>query len=296
MFWGGGAVVYLVRVIYLFQMEYFFSVMPTSFVVTLAFIFGVIIGSFLNVYIYRFHTGKSLTGSSHCLSCGTPLRFFELFPLLSYLFLWGRCRTCRSYIPSRYFWVELLTGSLFVAAALTFTDSVLFFLTLASVSVLVVIAVYDLYHMIIPDELTLALLVLVLGGQFYALILGMTFTNFMWNVGAALLASLFFLLLWRFSEGKWIGFGDVKLVIPLALGVGYASVFSLVVLAFWIGAALGLIILAVQKLKSRGQPHLRFLPARLTMKSAVPFAPFLILSYLAIIFFGIDVISLLSYA
>lgn len=287
---------YLVRVIYLFQMEYFFSVMPTSFVVTLAFIFGVIIGSFLNVYIYRFHTGKSLTGSSHCLSCGTPLRFFELFPLLSYLFLWGRCRTCRSYIPSRYFWVELLTGSLFVAAALTFTDSVLFFLTLASVSVLVVIAVYDLYHMIIPDELTLALLVLVLGGQFYALILGMTFTNFMWNVGAALLASLFFLLLWRFSEGKWIGFGDVKLVIPLALGVGYASVFSLVVLAFWIGAALGLIILAVQKLKSRGQPHLRFLPARLTMKSAVPFAPFLILSYLAIIFFGIDVISLLSYA
>ncbi|HMO77926.1 MAG TPA: prepilin peptidase [Candidatus Paceibacterota bacterium] len=277
-------------------MEYFFSVMPTSFVVTLAFIFGVIIGSFLNVYIYRFHTGKSLTGSSHCLSCGTPLRFFELFPLLSYLFLWGRCRTCRSYIPSRYFWVELLTGSLFVAAALTFTDSVLFFLTLASVSVLVVIAVYDLYHMIIPDELTLALLVLVLGGQFYALILGMTFTNFMWNVGAALLASLFFLLLWRFSEGKWIGFGDVKLVIPLALGVGYASVFSLVVLAFWIGAALGLIILAVQKLKSRGQPHLRFLPARLTMKSAVPFAPFLILSYLAIIFFGIDVISLLSYA
>ena len=277
-------------------MEYFFSVLPTSFIVTFAFVFGVIIGSFLNVYIYRFHTGKSLLGNSHCLSCGTRLRFFELFPLFSYLFLRGRCRTCHSYIPSRYFWVELLTAGLFVAVVLTAANLFSFILLLIVVSVLVVIAVYDLYHMIIPDELTLALLVLMLGNQLYELVLGMSLTVFAWNICAALLASLFLLLLWRFSEGKWIGFGDVKLIIPLALGVGYASVFSLVVLAFWIGAAIGLVILAVQKLKSRGQPHLRFLPSRLTMKSAVPFAPFLILSYLAIVFFGIDVISLLSYA
>lgn len=278
------------------QMEYFFSVLPTSFIVTLAFVFGVIIGSFLNVYIYRFHTGKSLLGNSHCLSCGTSLRVIDLVPLLSYLGLRGRCHSCRSYIPSRYFWVELLTGCLFVAAVLTISDRVVFLFTLGIVSVLVVIAVYDIYHMIIPDELTLALLALMLGSQFYSLILGMPLTVFAWNIVAALLGSLFFLLLWRFSAGRWIGFGDVKLVIPLALGVGYTSVFSLVVLAFWIGAVIGLIILAAQKLKSRGQPHLRFLPSRLTMKSAVPFAPFLILSYLAIIFLGIDVISLLSYA
>lgn len=277
-------------------MEYIFSVLPTSFIVIWAFIFGVIIGSFLNVYIYRFHTGKSLLGNSHCLSCGTPLRFFELFPLFSYLGLRGRCRTCHSYIPSRYFWVELLTGSLFVAVVLTATNLFTLGLLLVTVSILVVIAVYDLYHMIIPDELTLALLVLMLTHQFHALILGAPVVDFAWSIVAALLSSLFLLLLWRFSDGKWIGFGDVKLVIPLALGVGYANVFSLVVLAFWIGAAIGLIILGVQKLKSRGQPHLRFLPARLTMKSAVPFAPFLILSYLAIIFFGIDVISLLTYA
>lgn len=277
-------------------MEYLFDVLPTSFIVTLAFVFGVIIGSFLNVYIYRFHTGKSLMGSSHCLSCGTPLRFFELFPLVSYLLLWGRCRTCHSYIPSRYFWVELTTGALFVAVVLTVSNIANLILLLLIVSVLVVIAVYDLYHMIIPDELTLALLVLVLSSQLHALIFGMPLSVFAWNIVAALLGSLFLLLLWRFSEGKWIGFGDVKLVIPLALGVGYTSVFSLVVLAFWIGAVIGLLILGVQKLKSRGQPHLRFLPSRLTMKSAVPFAPFLILSYLAITFFGIDVISLLSYA
>lgn len=277
-------------------MEYYLSILPTSFIATLAFVFGVIIGSFLNVYIYRLHTGKSLLGSSHCLSCGTPLRFFELFPLLSYVLLWGRCRTCHSYIPSRYFLVELLTGVLFVAVTLTVSDLFTLFILLAAVSVLVVIAVYDLYHMIIPDELTFALLILVLTNQFYELALGMPVTTFVWNIAAALLGSLFLILLWRFSEGKWIGFGDVKLIIPLAIGVGYTNVFSLVVLAFWIGAAIGLLILGVQKLKSRGQPHLRFLPARLTMKSAVPFAPFLILSFLAIIFFGIDVISLLSYA
>jgi len=277
-------------------MEYFLSFLPTSFIVTLAFILGVIIGSFLNVYIYRFHTGKSLMGSSHCLSCGTSLRFFELFPLLSYLFLWGRCRTCHSYIPSRYFWVELLTGSLFVAVVLTASDFFTLFSLLFAVSVLVVIAVYDFYHMVIPDELTFVLVVLALINQLHALSSGMPMMDFAWNIVAALLGSLFLLLLWRFSEGKWIGFGDVKLIIPLGLGVGYASVFSFIVLAFWIGAVIGLIILAAQKLKSRGQPHLRFLRSRLTMKSAVPFAPFLILSYLAIIFLGIDVIALLSYA
>ncbi len=277
-------------------MEYLLSTLPTSLLATIAFMFGVIIGSFLNVYIYRFHTGKSLMGNSHCLSCATPLKFYELFPLFSYLFLRGRCRTCHSYIPSRYFWVELLTGSLFVGVVLTVNDIYSMFFLLATVSVLVVIAVYDIYHFIIPDELTLAVLGLVLGNQFYLHLTGVPLVNFAWNIMAALLASLFLLLLWRFSDGRWIGFGDVKLVIPLALGVGYASVFSLVVLSFWIGALVGLILLGYQKIKRRGQPHLRFLPAELTIKSAVPFAPFLILGYLTVLFWGIDVVSLLSYA
>jgi len=93
--------------------------LPTSFLLIIAFGFGIIIGSFLNVYLYRFHTGKSLSGSSHCLSCATPLKFYELVPLFSYLFLRGRCRTCSSLVPSRYFLVELLTGILFVICALT---------------------------------------------------------------------------------------------------------------------------------------------------------------------------------
>ncbi len=276
-------------------MIYYFSDLPTSFVVICSSVFGVIIGSFLNVYLYRFHTGKSLMGSSHCLSCGTPLKAYELVPLLSYLVLRGKCRTCQSFIPTRYLQVELLTGLLFVGVALTSFTWLTKLHFFAFVSLLVVVAVYDLYHMIIPDELVVALLVVVLSNQLYLHIIGVPLSTFAWNIVAALGASLFLMLLWRVSKGTWIGFGDVKLVIPLSLAIGYSAVFSMVVLSFWIGAVVGVGLLLWQKIRLRGQPHLRFLPRELTMKSAVPFAPFLILGFLAVFFFEIDVIRLLSY-
>lgn len=269
---------------------------PVQFWVSISFVFGVIIGSFLNVYLYRLHTGKSLMGSSHCLSCGTRLRAYELVPLFSYLALRGRCRSCQSYIPPRYFLVEILTGLLFVAVVLTAADIMTMLHSLIIVSLLVVIAVYDLYHMIIPDELVFALTTVVLSNQLYLMIIGYPVTSFAYSIAAALLASLFLMVLWRVSRGTWIGFGDVKLIIPLALSVGYGAVFSMTVLSFWIGALMGGLLLLWQKVQRRGQPHLRFLTHKLTMRSAVPFAPFLILGYLTVVFFGIDVIALLSYA
>ena len=93
------------------------TTLPFSVLTLYAFVFGVIIGSFLNVYIYRFHTGKSLSGHSHCLSCGTPLKPYELIPLLSYVFLRGRCRTCGCKIPARYFLVELTAGLLVISSS-----------------------------------------------------------------------------------------------------------------------------------------------------------------------------------
>ncbi len=277
-------------------MHQLFSDLSIGFVVVVAFGFGIIIGSFLNVYLYRFHTGKSLSGNSHCLSCGTPLRPYELVPLFSYLCLRGRCRTCQSFIPSRYFLVELLTGLLFVGVVLVATDVFSMFHSLVFVSILVVIAVYDIYHMIIPDELVFALLSIVVSNQLYLHIIGLPLVVFYYNIISALFASVFLMMLWRVSRGTWIGFGDVKLVIPLALSIGYMSTFSMVVLSFWIGAIVGLLILLYQKIKKRGQVHLRFLKNPLTIKSAVPFAPFLILGYLVVLFFEMDVISLLSYA
>jgi len=268
---------------------------PTNLLVFIALGFGIIIGSFLNVYIYRFHTGKSLMGSSHCLSCGTPLKPYELVPLFSYIFLRGRCRTCKAIIPSRYFLVELLTGVLFVTVVLVASDIVEMIFLLVLVTVLVVIAVYDFYHMIIPDELVLAILAVVFINEVYLHVMGLPIIVFAWNLLATTLGSLFLWALWRVSKGKWIGFGDVKLVFPLGLAVGYQSVFSMIVLSFWIGAIVGIILLGIQKLRKRGQPHLRFLPEELTIKSAVPFAPFLILGCLSVLFFEIDVVDLLIY-
>lgn len=273
----------------------FFTNLPLPLFVFIVFGFGIIIGSFLNVYLYRFHTGKSLSGKSHCLSCGTSLRPYELFPLISYLCLRGKCRTCGSHIPSRYLLVELLTGVLFVVTALMATNLVSLIIALIFVSILVVIAVYDLYHLIIPDELVISLALLAVLEQGYSLAKGLPVTDFGYNILAASLGSLFFYCLWHYSKGKWIGFGDVKLAMPLGIMVGSASVFSMIVVSFWVGAIVGLGTLAYLALKRRGQPHLRLLPQRLTMKSAIPFAPFLIIGFLGVYFFGIDVIALLSY-
>ncbi len=256
---------------------------------------GVIIGSFLNVVIYRFHTGKSLSGNSHCLSCGRTLRFYELIPLFSYIGLRGRCSGCCSYIPVRYFVVELLTAVLFVAVFLTFESWFSLFLGLVFVSILVVIGVYDYRHFIIPDELMFLLLILALGANTYQLLLDSDGSAFLLKIGVAFLGSLFFYLVWYFSRGRGIGFGDVKLALPLGLLVAPGGVFSMIVLSFWAGAIVGILILLLQWLLRRGQRRLLFLGRGLTMKSAVPFAPFLIIGFILVWLYGIDVVSLLTY-
>lgn len=262
----------------------------------IAFGFGVIIGSFLNVYIYRFHTGKSLSGSSHCLSCGQTLKWYELFPLLSYLGLRGRCSTCGCKIPVRYFVVELVTGLLFALTLTVTLDLVPLLLFWTLFSVMVVITVYDYYHYIIPDSLTATLLLLtgiMLGYEYY---LGVTsLEELVVAAGAALAGSAFFLFLWLISKGTWLGFGDVKLAVPLGLLVGTTQVFSFVVLSFWIGAGVSLAILALAWMLEQGKSHLPFPALGLTMKSAVPFAPFMVASSLVIIFTHFNALALFSF-
>ncbi|MFW6210471.1 MAG: prepilin peptidase [Patescibacteria group bacterium] len=280
----------------MFELYTLLPALPLWYWQLVAFGFGVVIGSFLNVFIYRLHTGKSLSGSSHCLSCGRPLRWYELFPLLSYIALRGRCRTCGCRVPLRYFVVELTTGLLFAASVTLSTALPELLLWWLIWSILIVILVYDYYHYIIPDELTLALLVAVIAlrgaawwqssGEMVALLV---------LVGAAAAGSAFFWLLWYISSGRWLGFGDVKLAFPLGLLVGPALVFSFVVYAFWIGAVISLALIGWQHLK-RGKAGLQSLSSGLTMKSAVPFAPFLIASGTLLIFYPLNVLTLFSFA
>jgi leader peptidase (prepilin peptidase) / N-methyltransferase len=177
-----------------------FAGAPTFLIITFVAIFGLIIGSFLNVFIYRFHTGKSLMGNSHCLSCGTNLKPYELVPVLSYLALRGKCRNCSSFIPTRYFLVESATSLLFVGVLFTESDIVLFLLMAILMAVLLVTAVYDLYHMVIPDEFVILATVIALIKWFYLLVNGASSSDFLISIAAALGAGLFFFLLW-FQKG-----------------------------------------------------------------------------------------------
>jgi leader peptidase (prepilin peptidase) / N-methyltransferase len=264
-----------------------------------AFVLGTMIGSFLNVVLYRFHTGRSINGRSHCMSCGETLSWYELFPIVSYLALRARCRHCSSYIPLRYLTVELLSGFTFAMLFSVFGfDLPLLFFYGVLFSFLMLILVYDIRHTIIPDEFTLAIVgcalvkviglpLLMEGGiDVHALIVSL-----MSGAGAA----FFFYALWYMSKGRWLGLGDAKLAFPLGMIAGFPAALSMVVLAFWIGALISLILLGLKRVFEAGTTRLRFPLPRLTIHSEVPFAPFLILGFLLAHLFHADIFLITAY-
>ena len=240
------------------------------------FLFGLIIGSFLNVVIIRLNTERSFGGRSACMSCQNKLVWYELIPILSFLCLKGRCRNCKTKISIQYPLVELVTGLIFAALFLKFQD-VFFFNTLifsftyayyaVVFSLLIVIAVYDLRHKIVPDALSFVLGVLGFVGLFFFNSYGFyphmpSILEFL----SGLLIALPFLLFWLVSSGTWMGLGDAKLAIGLGWLLGFSRALSGVVVAFWIGALFGLSLIIFSKKHG--------------MKSEIPFAPYLVLGTL----------------
>jgi len=263
----------------------------TLFIIIFFGILGALIGSFLNVVILRYNTGRGIGGRSGCFSCGKILSWFELIPLVSYFIQKGKCLTCKSAISSQYPLVEGATALLFAAIAyvnlipfdgvFTIYQIVDFFLVLTSVSLLIVIFVYDYHHKIIPDALSFsfgffALIRLVLINQ-WALF---QFPHYL-NLLAGPILALPFVLVWYFSKGKWMGLGDGKLALGIGWFLGFIGGLSAVCLSFWVGTIISLGLIAIQK--SLHEKH------RLTLKSEVPFAPFLIIGLLIVYFFPIDI-------
>ncbi len=271
----------------------FIEMLPLWYQWMFVLVFGLIIGSFLNVVIYRLHTGKSLNGHSHCLSCGSGLKAYELIPLISYLFLRGRCRSCGCYIPVRYFLVELCTAILFFISYQIASDVYELVFLWATMALLVLITVYDIRHYIVPDMLTALLTLSAILWYGSLLLRGADWVAVAEAIVAALLGSGFFFLLWFVSKGAWLGFGDVKLAFPLGLIAGPAMVFSMVVYSFWVGAIVSLLLIGIGKYV-RGQIRLRKWFPSLTIKSVVPFAPFMIAGCLIVLFTHFNVLSLFS--
>lgn len=255
----------------------------TSFSLILSFIFGAVAGSFLNVVSLRFNTGVGIGGRSKCMSCGTTLTWKELVPIFSFLFQKGACKNCRSKISWQYPLVEFIAGCVFVMIFLVFPplDSVSAMLTLLHViaaCLLVVIAVYDIRHKIIPDRFALAfaivaLVALFVGGQSWWHI-----PSF-WQLIAGPLLATPFALLWLVSRGRWMGFGDAKLMIGLGWLTGIGGGINAMILAFWIAAAVSVIWLLVT--------YKRFKP-----RTEIPFGPYLILGTYLVILFHVQVLDI----
>lgn len=250
------------------------------------FLLGLVVGSFLNVVIYRYNTGLSVArGRSRCLACGRELRWFELVPVFSFLIQAGRCRSCRSRISWQYPAVELASGLLFVALFCRFSGLpagwFLFWLGALIWSLLLVITVYDLRHKIIPDGLVYAFIILSL---FFALLpFGqVSLVTFLKHLVSGAVLFSFFFLLWWFSSGRWMGLGDAKLALGAGFLLGWPGALSALIFAFWSGALFGILLIALQKTK-------------IGWKSELPFAPFIVFGLALNFFLNLNVLPVFTF-
>ena len=193
---------------------------------TLFALVGLCVGSFLNVAAYRLPLGLRLSKpSSHCPQCKRRLAWRDLIPLLSYIFLGGKCRYCGKRIPFRYFFVELINGMLWLACSLTLYESngiaaaLIFALTL---STLLCMAICDAEHMMIPDSLQVSLLLFALAGAFLAPTPAWTHRLYGAMLGGGFFLFFYFLSPVLFGR-EGLGLADVKLMAIAGIFLGAAS-------------------------------------------------------------------------
>lgn len=209
------------------------------------FLYGIVIGSFLNVCIYRIPLKESLSKErSHCMKCGYQLRWFDLVPLFSYLFLGGKCRKCKEHISAQYPIVEGLNGVLYVLTFLVngwSIDSVIYCLL---ISALIVLSVIDFRTYEIPFGINVFILALGL------IHLGFHLGDWVTYVIGLFAVSTFLEIIFRLSGGRAIGYGDVRLMRASGLLLGW----QLSILSLIIGCVLGSIIHVI-RMKLSNEDH-----------------------------------------
>lgn len=257
------------------------------------FVLGLSIGSFLNVLIYRLEESedsvddsekskilKSIAVSrSHCRQCKKQIDWHDNIPLLSFIILRGKCRNCGQKISWQYPFVELMTGILFVAVyglsinGLRFTvDNAVYLISLLIIfSGLWAIFVYDFKHYIIPNKILYPLILVVVALNLFTL--SATHYSF-WNLAISFSVPLFFLSLIIVSRGDWMGMGDVKLALFMALFLSWPNILVATLASFWLGTIASLPLLLMGK---KG------------LKSQIPFGPFLIVGTFIAFFWGDEI-------
>jgi len=247
----------------------------------LSFIIGASFGSFVNVLVDRLKIDQNeknilnLSQSSHCMSCQKRIAWYDLIPVISYFWLTGRCRSCGKVIPARILIVEIVTGLLGLAVVnyfgVDFGSLVLFLVAM----VMVAMFVYDLKYQLIPNYFIYAGLVLAVVYNLHLLNLVRLEIDSL--IFALLVGSGFFYILHLISSGKWMGFGDVKLMLVIGLILGWPLIMVQLYISFIVGGivGLGLLIFGKQRLKSK-----------------LAFGPFLIAGYFISLFWGEQLINI----
>lgn len=254
------------------------------------FILGLIIGSFLNVVVYRLRVAESISrGRSRCPRCKKTISWYDNIPLLSFILLRFRCRYCRAKISFQYPLVEFGAGVLFALAGWKFFNvndfstwtTTLYYLGI--LGFLGVIFIYDFLYMEVPDIVLWPAVAWVIAFGLYfdwhqvdLGSLGILGSQVYSGVLAAFAAFMFFFALVAASKEKWMGMGDAYLVILLGLIAGWPNILLALFLAFGLGAIFGLTLIALKKKK---------------MQSQIPFAPFLILGTMVALFWAEPLVS-----
>ena len=231
------------------------------------FLFGLVIGSFLSAFSFRYPKNISIVkGRSVCDDCGKTISWYDNIPLVSYLFLWGKCRNCKKHISLRYPAIELITaiGFLSIYFYRSFLPYNFFFLTFIF-CLLVLIFVIDIEHQIIPDVFVF-IGVFVTASYFMLAHFDFLFAN----IFAGFVAALFLLLVNLITRGRGMGLGDVKFAILGGLLMGKFT-FIWMLIAFLTGGVVGSILILGRKAG---------------LKDKIAFGPFLVFALIMTVIFG----------
>jgi len=237
-----------------------------------AFIFGLMMGSFLNCYIWRLREKESMWGRSHCPKCRHKISWYDNIPVLSYLILRAKCRYCGRGIAMQYLAVELITGILFVLVLKINFESMInneFLIYLIRdwfiVCVMVIIFIYDLRWYLILDRITLPAIFIVF---IINLFLGFSALNLLL---AMAVGGGFFYLQFIVSGGRWIGGGGIRLGVLMGAILGWPQILVALFLAYIVGSVFSLGLVALKRKK---------------LKSEIPFGTFLTVATVIALFWG----------
>jgi len=274
--------------ILVYRYEFFMQ----NLLIVYVFIFGLLIGSFINCLVWRLHKKEGLWDRSYCPKCKHQISWYDNIPVLSYLLLLAKCRHCKTKISYQYPVVELVTGALFALSFYfnvgnidlagfmiydlhplgykRFTNIILILRDWFFISVMIVVFIYDLRWFLILDIVTLPACVIIFALN---LMLGFDWKNLLLS---GIIGSSFFLLQFVVSKGKWIGGGDVRLGLLMGLFFSWPMIVLAIFLAYIIGSVIsvGLVVFS-----------------RRRWSSEVPLGVFLTTSSIIVMFWGDQILS-----